>query len=398
MPATKKASAKSRSATKKPAAKKATPPKAPIAAVQDTEPTPVEPANDTGAVSDRPKLDLSKMTSAGRFRGGTHFYAGQLKPLGNNWRDWNDPDNLEAIEQFAATIIEGMKDGTGGIHKPIEYIPGDYYEGDLVPVDDGETRLRAVWYLEGREYVPGRFVEQRIEPDTLPIPAIPIAANRNDKARMIDRVVKNLGRPFKDVELARWMAAMKAAYKMTEDQIADAIGKPNGQSYVSQILALNNAPVSVQTFVSQGYLSPTTVVGVMRDHGDKAEQILTDAVEEKIRIAGSNAYGDNVLDIPTPAMMSARGGKRVRASRIRSSMRVTRREIQQRTGDVDKAAYNRTNFAILLQAVKEQARTSPSEQTRNDMNDVLKRIGLEPLSVSVEAEQNAPTPADVIAA
>lgn len=332
-----------------------------------------------------------------------NFYAGQLDVDDSefNIRDWTDPDNLAEIDRIAETIL-GTDDTPGGVHDAIQFV---FRDGKL-KVAAGLTRVRAVLKLEGREYAPGMRVKARVEPDSILIPAVPAPANRNDDTRLVDLLVST-GRPYKDIELAPKFAKLEAR-GWTQLKIAAAMGRPGQQTWVSQILSLNKASSDVQTYVRRGIVKPSTVVSAFHHYGaDKANEVIIGLVEDKIKAQRADDTGDGLVvpepKRPTPppsgrsrttAPVVNRGAmrgssKRQSASSARSTeVRVTGREIAAKAGDPDKAAYTKAHFDIAVQAIRYEAGYSTSEQTRNNMNETLARLELEPEPCRVDKDGN----------
>lgn len=355
-----------------------------------TTPEPIQPETPTAP---EPLLEKTRGDDGGRepfnfvahgkrrFPGGYFVRASNLRAGEHNTRIWTHPENVAAIKEMAETIMEGINAGQPGIRNAIRYVYRDYFEGDQLEIDDGQIRWRAVLYLEGGEFAPGMFGEKRVDPDTIPIPVVPADHNRNDKARDIDFVVGNIHNRPKALELARSFARMQNLRGMTQEAIAKAIGR--NQSYVSQTMALNKVSTDLQDHIASGKIASTTVVNVIRDHGDGGEAAIKKAIE-----ASATGGGDVVrLDEHRPSSSSA-GSQRSRSTRSRQGAgsgnrtrgRVTAREVARHAGDHDKSVYNEGNFKTLLQAIRNELQGDwASDMTRERLNAALKEIGLTPI-------------------
>ncbi len=173
---------------------------------------------------------------------------------GWNSRDFNAPDNQEHVESLALSIAEK------GVITPIRV----NWEDGKAYVVNGESRLRACMLL----------IERGTEVKTVPV----IADDRyaNDADRLFTQYLENTGKPFTDLERARHFKRLIDLGWQQED-IAKRAGKTQG--WVSQTLALLTAPVSVQRMISNGVVSPTLAMQIVREEGSAAEKVLRDGLK-----------------------------------------------------------------------------------------------------------------------
>jgi ParB/RepB/Spo0J family partition protein len=169
----------------------------------------------------------------------------------SNWnsRDFSDPANLEHIESLANSIAEK------GVITPIR---ANWEDGKAYIVN-GECRYRACMLL----------IERGVDIKTVPV--IGDDQFANDVDRLFTQYLENTGKPFTDLERARHFKRLIDLGWQQED-IAKRSGKTQG--WVSQTLALLTAPVAVQKMITQGEVSPTLAMQVVRDEGSAAETVL----------------------------------------------------------------------------------------------------------------------------
>ena len=178
----------------------------------------------------------------------------------SNWnsRDFNDPDNIEAVNVIARSIAEiGYK-----ANKPLTVS----YEEDKCWLINGETRLRAAMQAIAAGV------------DLKVIPCVPAERFANEADRIFDQSLDNSGRPFKDLEQAR-------CYKRLIDlgwQQGD-IAKRAGisASRVSQILGLLRLPEPIKAMVVAGNVSTTLAAQTVAAEGaTEAEKVLKEGLEQ----------------------------------------------------------------------------------------------------------------------
>ena len=159
---------------------------------------------------------------------------------GWNARDFNDPDNIEAIETIARSIAEiGFK-----ANKPLTVM----WEDGKCWLLNGETRLRGAL----------KAIENGVELKSVPVVAGDRYANEAD--RIFDQGLDNSGRPFKDLEQARnWKKLTDLGWDQAD--IAKRAGISQGR--VSQILSLLKLPESTKKMITLGQVSPSLAAQVV---------------------------------------------------------------------------------------------------------------------------------------
>ncbi len=183
---------------------------------------------------------------------------------GWNSRDFDDPANLEQVEEMAQSIK------ANGVKQPL----AGFYDGDQFVLTDGETRLRAIKMLGAS----GHVVEQ--------VPVISEDRNATPEDHMVMQVVRNSGRPFTPIENANLFLRLSEA-DWSLSQIADKTGFTAER--VGQLIKLALAPAKIKKFVQQGRISPTLAGKVLAKHKKPADAVK--AITEMV----AKAKGENKL-------------------------------------------------------------------------------------------------------
>lgn len=177
-----------------------------------------------------------------------------------------------SIEELAAYIM------AGGIVPPLEVRPRD--EGGVWLVD-GHRRTRAY-----------KLAAQR----GAPIDWINVVPFRGNDADRVARVITSAeGRPLSPIEMAAGCKRL-AAFGLSNQEIAAKINKTPQR--VAQLLELSEAPTAVQKMVAAGEVSATTAAKVVKEHGDKATEVLRDAKTEGKKVTPKALAKDKPKALP----------------------------------------------------------------------------------------------------
>jgi ParB/RepB/Spo0J family partition protein len=175
--------------------------------------------------------------------------------MGWNGRDFNDPANIEHVDQLAQSIAEI------GVKEPLTVS----WEDGQAWLVDGECRLRATL--------------RAIEVYKADIKTIPIKTEdrySNDADKLFSQIIRNSGKPFTAMEQAK---VYKRLLDMGWQQ--NDIAKKAGISAarISQILDLLTMPEPIKAMVTNGQVSASLAQATIRDHNPQvATQVLQDAV------------------------------------------------------------------------------------------------------------------------
>lgn len=180
---------------------------------------------------------------------------------GWNSRNFNDPANIEHIETLAASIA------IKGVIEPIKV----HWEDGKAYIINGECRYRACMLA----------IERGAELKSVPV----IVDDRysNDADRLFTQYLANTGKPFTSLETAHNFKRLLDLGWNQED-IAKRAGKTQG--WVSQTLALLTAPVAVQTMITNGEVSPTLAMQIVREEGPTAAETALKAGLETAKASG----------------------------------------------------------------------------------------------------------------
>lgn len=166
---------------------------------------------------------------------------------GWNSRNFDDPANIEHIEMLAASIA------VKGVVEPIKV----QWDKGVAYIINGECRWRGCMLA----------IERGTEIKTVPV--IVDERHGNDADRLFTQYLSNTGKPFTALETARNFGRLLDLGWNQED-IAKRAGKTQG--WVSQILALLTAPVAVQTMITNGQVSPSLAMEIVRQEGPTAAE------------------------------------------------------------------------------------------------------------------------------
>lgn len=177
----------------------------------------------------------------------------------------------EDLEQSIAELAEYLHQG--GTVPPLEVRPRE--EGGMYVVD-GHRRRRAYLKLDADGKLPrdpdGNFW-------------VPIAAfSGNDAERVLRVITSQEGRKLSQLELADGYKRL-AAFGWSPEQIARKMGKT--RQHVDQVLLVGNANSDVQRMIASGEVAATTAAQAVRQHGEKAGEVLVDKLRQ-VKAAGGN--------------------------------------------------------------------------------------------------------------
>lgn len=172
----------------------------------------------------------------------------------------------EELEQSIAELAEFLADG--GQVPALEVRPRD--EGGVWLVD-GHRRTRAWRLLDAQ----GRL---KRDPKTGEFLVSIVPFEGTTKADRIARVMTS--REAKDLdllELADGCSQLRGE-GLSNDEIAKKIRKT--RQYVDQMLILADAPAEVHQMVESGAVAPATAVTLVRQHGEKAAEVMAEELEK----------------------------------------------------------------------------------------------------------------------
>jgi len=176
-----------------------------------------------------------------------------VKPSWNG-RDFNDPDNIQHVEELALSIVEiGVKD-------PLTVV----WEDGKAWLVDGECRLRASLLAIERG---------------APLKTVPVRSEErgsNDADLLFSQIIRNKKKPFAQMELAR---ICKRLCDMGWQQNDIALKSGVTPARISQLLDLLTMPEPIKQMVTNGQVSASMAQKVVAEHNPvKAVQVLQDAV------------------------------------------------------------------------------------------------------------------------
>jgi len=99
----------------------------------------------------------------------------------------------------------------------------------------------------------------------------------NDAERIARIATSNSQLPLTPLELASVYRELRAL-NWSNDDIARRVGR--GRDHVDRILALADANTDVQQMVARGAVSPTVAVKRVKQHGEKAGEVLAGELEQ----------------------------------------------------------------------------------------------------------------------
>ncbi len=177
-----------------------------------------------------------------------------LVETGFNARDFSNPENVEHVE----TLSQSIK--SIGVQTPIVVREKD---GKIYLVD-GESRLRATL----------KAIKDGAEIKT--IPAVKEVKATSDADRVASLLTRNLGKPLNSLERGEVFARLQK-FGWKDVEIAVRVGMTAAN--VSNIMKLYAAPETIKNLVKTGKVAASMAIQAIRDHGDKAADVISEAVD-----------------------------------------------------------------------------------------------------------------------
>ena len=181
-----------------------------------------------------------------------------------------DPRNIVVVEGFNARKNFDLDELKEQIHKvgllnPITVIPFKDKEtgAEKYRLVDGERRYRAVMALlaEGEDI-------KRIKAMYLP-------KGTKEEDLLIQQLLKNTGKQFSEIEMAKLFNRFKEQWGYTQTEIADKFCKK--ASFVSRCMALLDLPAEIIEMMERGEISADTARQIANRHKDDVDAQVEDA-------------------------------------------------------------------------------------------------------------------------
>lgn len=188
---------------------------------------------------------------------------------GFNLRDETavDADGV-SFEESIRALAEFI--GAGGTYPALEVRPRE--EGGVWVVD-GYRRRRALTLLDSEGKLPRTPARDGGPPEAW-ISIVPFEGSDAERTLRILTSVEN--RRLGALEVARGYRRL-ANFGWTTTQIAQGVHK--SRTHVEQMLMLANSNSDVQRAINSGQVSASAAVGLVRQHGEQAGQIIEQAAE-----------------------------------------------------------------------------------------------------------------------
>ena len=181
-----------------------------------------------------------------------------------------DPRNIVVVEGFNARKnfdLDELKEQIRkvGVLNPITVIPFKDKEtgAEKYRLVDGERRYRAVMALlaEGEDI-------KRIKAMYLP-------KGTKEEDLLIQQLLKNNGKQFSEIEMAKLFNRFKEQWGYTQTEIADKFCKK--ASFVSRCMALLDLPAEIIEMMERGEISADTARQIANRHKDDVDAQVEDA-------------------------------------------------------------------------------------------------------------------------
>ena len=188
-----------------------------------------------------------------------------------------DPRNIVVVEGFNARKnfdLDELKEQIRkvGVLNPITVIPFKDKEtgAEKYRLVDGERRYRAVMALlaEGEDI-------KRIKAMYLP-------KGTKEEDLLIQQLLKNTGKQFSEIEMAKLFNRFKEQWGYTQTEIADKFCKK--ASFVSRCMALLDLPAEIIEMMERGEISADTARQIASRHKDDVDAQVEDA-EKAVKTA-----------------------------------------------------------------------------------------------------------------
>lgn len=167
---------------------------------------------------------------------------------------WNSRDDYGDIDSLKQSIIEN------GLRKPLK----GYFKDNQFILTDGHRRFKAIMaaIAEGHDIKTVRFTCE--------------SKYANDAEKILTQIIDNDGKPLTPLEQAKTFRKL-FNFGWSEEEIAKRTAK--SVQTVVNYLELLAAPTEVHQMIASGEVSSTLASTVIRENGDSAVEILTEAVE-----------------------------------------------------------------------------------------------------------------------
>lgn len=202
-----------------------------------------------------------------------------VKP-GYNSRDFNDPTNVEYVDELARSIA------AEGVKRPLEV----FFEAGKCYVNDGECRWRgSIKAIE----------TYKAELSTIPVQVVERHSNEAD--RVLNQYILNSGKPFTAMELSAHFKRLLALGK-SQTEIATKTGLTNAR--ISQILQLQTLPEPVKEMVVKQQVSASTAVAMVKEQGGSQAEVALKQGLEKAQADGRTKVKPST-DLTTPPKVTS---------------------------------------------------------------------------------------------
>ena len=202
-----------------------------------------------------------------------------------------DPRNIVVVEGFNARKnfdLDELKEQIRkvGVLNPITVIPfKDKETGtEKYRLVDGERRYRAVMALlaEGEDI-------KRIKAMYLP-------KGTKEEDLLIQQLLKNTGKQFSEIEMAKLFNRFKEQWGYTQTEIADKFCKK--ASFVSRCMALLDLPAEIIEMMERGEISADTARQIANRHKDDVDAQVEDAEKSVNTAKAKGKKTATTKDIP----------------------------------------------------------------------------------------------------
>ena len=202
-----------------------------------------------------------------------------------------DPRNIVVVEGFNARKnfdLDELKEQIRkvGVLNPITVIPFKDKEtgAEKYRLVDGERRYRAVMALlaEGEDI-------KRIKAMYLP-------KGTKEEDLLIQQLLKNTGKQFSEIEMAKLFNRFKEQWGYTQTEIADKFCKK--ASFVSRCMALLDLPAEIIEMMERGEISADTARQIANRHKDDVDAQVEDAEKSVNTAKAKGKKTATTKDIP----------------------------------------------------------------------------------------------------
>ena len=276
-----------------------------------------------------------------------------------------DPRNIVVVEGFNARKnfdLDELKEQIRkvGVLNPITVIPFKDKEtgAEKYRLVDGERRYRAVMALlaEGEDI-------KRIKAMYLP-------KGTKEEDLLIQQLLKNTGKQFSEIEMAKLFNRFKEQWGYTQTEIADKFCKK--ASFVSRCMALLDLPAEIIEMMERGEISADSARQIASRHKDDVDAQVEDAEKAVNTAKAKGKKTATTKDIPV----------NVQAANLLAKIRKKKKKYAalMESLDGENAEVMMTNAIQVYEqtaewenAVKELAPKAVSEpQTAEEVNEVEK--------------------------